>query len=136
LIVFVVLSFQYTEAQSHTQRAAITHARMTQQMNHNFHMMHLNMANNSAKSVKKNVKYINKRLKHNYKTVTKYNKKLLKLEQKLQATEVNDTKKQQRLKKWIGIYKNAIEAINTENTELKTLQQKQKKLLAKKEAEK
>lgn len=129
---FIALSFQNSNAQSHIQNAAMTHARMTQQMNHNFYIMHLNMTNNSARSIKKNTKSINKRLKHNDKTIVKYSKKQLRLNQKLQATQVSDTKKRQRLHKWIGIYQKAIDEMNTESSDLKTLLQKHEDTMVKK----
>lgn len=120
---------KFASAQSNIQRASLTHVRMHQQMIHSFHMMHLNMMNRSS------IKSVKKSLKHTKKWVTKYEKKLSSLEQKLANIDIKETKKHKKLDKRIGIYKDAIDQGTKKISELETLLQKQDELKAKKEAE-
>ena len=131
-----MLCFQSAKSQSHTQKAAMTHVRMMQQMNHNFHMMNLYAARQSNRKVKKNIKNVKKNIKFYNKANAKYKRKIIKLDNKLQNTDVFVIKKRKKLEKKIAIYKTTIESNKQDISELNKLLNELEKIKAQKEAEK
>lgn len=124
----IKLSGAQTYGQNYAQQAAMTHARMMQQMDQNFHMMTLSAMNRSITSTKKQLKDKNKFIK-------KDTKKIAALQKKLGSASLSDAKKK-KLKRKIKKYESHILENQSRIVNLEEKLKQEEELKAKKKAEK